>query len=75
MFRVRYYYWCGSPWSDAQETFLTVNAADPLDWDAPVAVFDSEAEAVEFMGEAYSALMGLIDDWQGVELSVVEVAA
>lgn len=75
MFRVRYFHWCGSPWSDPQETFLTVDVSDPLDWEQPVAVFGSEAEAVAFMNEAYASLMEFHHDWKAVELSVVEVGA
>jgi len=72
-YRVRYYHWCGSPFSDPQECYLTTNANDPLDWDNPVAVFATEGEALAFMDTAYSSLMEFHHDWQAVELSVVEV--
>lgn len=72
---VRYFYHCGSPWSDADTTLLTSDVSDPLDWENETALFDSEEDALRFMDEAYASLMGYHHDWQAVELRVVEVAA
>ena len=64
--------------SDGSPSFLTNDSSDPLDWENPIADFESESEAIDFAESAYDTLTELTAykyDWKSIVLDVVEVTA
>lgn len=50
---------------------LTTDSSNPLDWDNPVASFDTIEEAQVFAAESYESIIGYHNDWKSVELVVI----
>lgn len=50
---------------------LTADSSNPLDWDNPVASFDTIEEARVFAAESYESIIGYHNDWKSVELVVI----